>query len=430
MKKFIIVLYVLFFSLFSFAQVGYEQHHKFKTSLSKGFIEEINLSFFYDSVFTYNYSKYTGNNFFSVEDKFKVEGNSIIFKDYTNITERNSGVHGGSLEYTVNLIAEDGFAYISIFDLKLIGSSYNKRTKIIDVPLLQNYPHKNGKEITGMNMDDYLSVTRYIKNFTNMIVTAYSNHFYKKSLERTEKTINKLNTDLFKANDKIEELLKEIDKYQSSPELISAKADSLFEAKNLDKLRDVYNILEKYHPDSKEIGYVKDKYLKLASILKDEQEERDKHTVMDRITVEFDDISGITWYKSDLTHHLNYTMTSLYIGKKAGNIWLRLKMSYSGDDWIFFNKAYLFYDGNTKNIIFNEYINKESEVSSYGSGVYEWIDVEVDSSLLPFLRKMVNGEVVKMRLTGKYAKTKRLSYDEVKAIKDVLMAYDILKKKK
>ena len=40
---------------------------------------------------------------------------------------------------------------------------------------------------------------------------------------------------------------------------------------------------------------------------------------------------------------------------------------------------------------------------------------------------MINGKVLKMRLSGKYAKTKTLSVAEINGIRDVLLAYDVLK---
>ena len=100
-------------------------------------------------------------------------------------------------------------------------------------------------------------------------------------------------------------------------------------------------------------------------------------------------------------------------------------MSYVGDDWIFFENAYLSYDGNTKSIPFKKYEDKDSDNS--GGEVWEWIDIEVKDDLLDFLREMVNGKSVKMRLCGKYSKTRDLSASEIKAIKDVLLAYDVLK---
>lgn len=99
-------------------------------------------------------------------------------------------------------------------------------------------------------------------------------------------------------------------------------------------------------------------------------------------------------------------------------------MSYSGDNWIFFESAYLSYDGNTTEIAFNKYEDKESDNSGYG--VWEWIDVYVNSDLLSFLEKMANGKSLKMRLSGKYTHTRNLSVSEINAIKDVLLAYDVL----
>ena len=100
-------------------------------------------------------------------------------------------------------------------------------------------------------------------------------------------------------------------------------------------------------------------------------------------------------------------------------------MSYTGENWIFFENAYLSYDGNTKQIYFNKYDDKETD---HDSRVWEWIDVYVDSDLLSFLKEMVNGKSIKMRLSGKYTETRNLSTAEIKGIKDVLLGYDVLVK--
>ena len=101
-------------------------------------------------------------------------------------------------------------------------------------------------------------------------------------------------------------------------------------------------------------------------------------------------------------------------------------MSYEGEDWIFFENAFLSYDGNTKTIVFDRYRDKESD-NGYGGRVWEWIDVSVSDELLAFIKDMVNGKSLKMRLSGKYTETRVLSYDEKVALKEVLLAYDVLK---
>lgn len=116
------------------------------------------------------------------------------------------------------------------------------------------------------------------------------------------------------------------------------------------------------------------------------------------------------------------------MGENDHNIWLRLKMSYYGDNWIFFEKAYLSYDGNTREFPFNKYNDKESDHE--GGYVWEWIDLSVSEYDLDFLREMVKGKTLKVRLSGKYTETRTLSYDEKRAIKEMIMAYDVLKAEK
>lgn len=113
------------------------------------------------------------------------------------------------------------------------------------------------------------------------------------------------------------------------------------------------------------------------------------------------------------------------MGKSSSAVWLRLKMSYAGENWIFFKSAYLSYDGNTKYISFDEYKEKHSDNDGYE--VWEWIDIPMNKDLLSFLRKMVDGKKVKMQLLGEYGDSRTLSYSEKQGIKAVLLAYDVLR---
>ena len=163
----------------------------------------------------------------------------------------------------------------------------------------------------------------------------------------------------------------------------------------------------------------------LIPIKKQEEKKKQRMSIVSKLRKKHDDVSNITWYYNPyFTHYNNTNRTSIYIGKKDNEIWLRLKMSYNGDNWIFFEEAYLSYDGNTREISFDKYENKESDNGS--GGVWEWIDVPVDNGLLSYLKDMVKGKTIKMRLSGKYTKTRNLSPAEVNGIKDILLAYDVL----
>lgn len=238
-----------------------------------------------------------------------------------------------------------------------------------------------------------------------------------------------------------EELLKlqeEIIMYKTSPDKLLAEAKANYCSEKLSELLKNQEQLVKYHPESKAAQEVANMYAKaiaaynkkLADKERTEREakeaaERKRMQAVTKLKKKYDDVSHITWYENPyFTHYNNINSTSLYIGKEDTSVWLRLKMSYNGDDWIFFETAYLSYDGNTKQIYFNKYDDKKSDNS--GGGVWEWIDISVDSSLLAFLREMVNGKSLKMRLSGKYTKTRSLSSNEIRALKDVLLAYDVL----
>lgn len=261
------------------------------------------------------------------------------------------------------------------------------------------------------------------------------------SCDNTEiqNTINELVCENDSLKKVISNLEKEVECYKNSPEKLFASAEELYRKNDLNSLKEIKNKLAKYHPESKEFEEVSSY---INEIERKENEEIEKARIkaekeakaelekrmaaVNKMKKNFDDVSGTTWYEpKTYTHYNNRNLVSLYIGKKEfGTPWLRLKMSYCGDDWIFFENAYLSYDGNTKEIEFDRYDNKKSDNS--GGEVWEWIDVSVDHDLLTFLKKMVDGKSIKMRLSGKYTKTRNLSNKEINEIKDALLAYDVL----
>lgn len=236
---------------------------------------------------------------------------------------------------------------------------------------------------------------------------------------------------LLKQNKELENqvitLRAELEGYRNSPDRLYNFVPELVKSKNIDSLSAVCKKLEKYHPASDECKKAKSALKELVNE-RDEKikaEQAKRMQAVNKLKKEYDDVSGITWYYNPyFTHYNNRNLISLYIGNKKdeGKVWLRLKMSYEGDDWIFFENAYLSYDENTKIIFFRD---KETEVGN-GGRVWEWIDVPVDTELLEYLHNFVNGKSIKMRFSGKYSHTRAISNTERKALKDILLAYDVL----
>lgn len=226
--------------------------------------------------------------------------------------------------------------------------------------------------------------------------------------------------------DENDSLKKEIEKYETTPDQLMGKASGYIAAKDTVNLEILLQQIIKYHPRSSERKEIEQhiKRIKDECYRKRIEEKNKRLAAVKKLKKEYDDVSGITWYYNPyFVHYYSKNLVSLYIGQIGNSVWLRLKMTYHGDNWIFFKNAYLSYDGNTYDIYFDEYQDKETDV---GYGVSEWIDVSVSSSTLDFLKQMVNGKHIKMRLSGKYTRTRDLSTDEIKGIRDVLLAYDVL----
>lgn len=222
-------------------------------------------------------------------------------------------------------------------------------------------------------------------------------------------------------------LQRELNAYKFSPKAVCSSVESLYESGDLEGLREIEKLLVKYHPEAKELEDVRAKCDKIVKDRKAKEEalKKERMAAVNKLKKKYDDVSGITWYYNPYyTHYDNMNSTSLYIGKSDLGTWLRLKMSYEGESWIFFDKAYLSYDGNTREISFDEYNDKNTDNTTR---TWEWIDVSVDSWTEEFLKKLVDGKSVKMRLSGKYSKTKTLSSTEIRGMRDVLNAYEVLK---
>lgn len=236
-----------------------------------------------------------------------------------------------------------------------------------------------------------------------------------------------LKSEVTSLNASLDVLKKEIELYKTTPDILYAEAQKCIDNKDIDGLNAVCGKFDKYHPASQEAQKAK---AALVTLIQERDriaaaEKAKRMQAVNKLKKKYDDVSGTTWYYNPyFTHYNDSNRASVYMGKKEnGKPWLRLKMSYYGDGWIFFENAYLSYDGNTLEIPFDKYKDKESD--NYTS-CWEWIDVSVNDRILTFLKKMVDGKSVKMRLSGKYNETHTLSKKEVDGIRDVLLAYDVL----
>ena len=241
---------------------------------------------------------------------------------------------------------------------------------------------------------------------------------------------------------RISELELQLEECMNGASKLLGKMNVAFEKKQYDTVKSIYVQLEEKYPETDEYEQAKTIYANVKEIEKQaaeeaarikkelaekaEKERKEKLKVLNKLRKKKDDISHITWYHQPyFTHYTNSNLVSIYIGHNAVNTWIRLLMTYEGEDWIFFERAYLSYDGHTKEVIFDKY--KEKKTDNDGGYVWEWIDVNAPTDMIAFLRSFAKSSNAKMRLSGKYSKTRTLTYNERKGILDVLDGYDALK---
>ncbi len=233
--------------------------------------------------------------------------------------------------------------------------------------------------------------------------------------------------------EKITSLEVQLEECLMGAEKIHGKMKIAFSDKDYEACKSLYEEMRSRHPDSelmKEVGKMYSEAIAEEKAIQEEKRKAEeaakeaKLQALKKLKKKHDDVAGITWYHQPFfTHYYNRWLTSIYIGQKPSNVWLRLRMSYNGSDWIFFEKAYLSYDGVTQEIVFDKYDDKDTDSDS---GIWEWIDVTPDKTTIAFLRDFCKSPNAKMRFKGKYTKDRKLTYNERKGIEMVLAGYDVL----
>jgi len=238
-------------------------------------------------------------------------------------------------------------------------------------------------------------------------------------------------------------LKNELEELKYGAEKLLNKANTYYKNKQYEKCNNELNILLSKHPESGEakegqrlLTDVKEIIKKLAEEKKRiEEEEKEKierekqeklASATKKMRSKYDDMREMTWYYDNSLSKYFDNVFKVYIGKSdAGNVWLRLRIEYKADDWLFIEKYLVSVDGIKYSITENNY--GEIKTDSKGGGIKEWLDRGTSKEDLNIIKAIANGDMVKIRHIGnKYVKDRIISNKEKIAIKNVLDAFEAL----
>ena len=136
-----------------------------------------------------------------------------------------------------------------------------------------------------------------------------------------------------------------------------------------------------------------------------------------------DKIENITWYRDKATPGVPLrTIAYLYMGEQNGSSWLRLKVQYWANTWLFVDRALIVVDG-----------EKRGELSGpwkrdNGSGsIWEWLDLAVNGQNSGVVKAMAGAKAVTIRFYGDRGYIDhKMSAADLKALSNMVKAYEAL----
>ncbi len=135
-----------------------------------------------------------------------------------------------------------------------------------------------------------------------------------------------------------------------------------------------------------------------------------------------DKVENIEFYDDySSPYYLNSNGFFVYMGKNGNAVWLRLKIQYASDDWLFIKSVIVNVDGDVDTLI-----EKDFE-RDHDSRIWEWIDVSA-IDYLPRLKQIANSKTTYVKLVGgQYQHSYELSYQQKRAMKNMIEIFEFIR---
>lgn len=111
-----------------------------------------------------------------------------------------------------------------------------------------------------------------------------------------------------------------------------------------------------------------------------------------------------------------------YVGFKSGSAWLRYKLYYSADSWLFVNKVLIKADDHKQ-----ELPNLSFERDHTGGTIWEWYDRSATDSDIGTIKRVISSDDAVIRFYGRqYYGDREISFKQKQQLANILSVYEML----
>lgn len=230
----------------------------------------------------------------------------------------------------------------------------------------------------------------------------------------------------------------EIDDIKNGPERLLNEAKSSIDRSDLITSKTKLEKIVSSHPSSEEYKEAQELLIKVNQSIK-EKSDLDAKQAAEKAKLEkerlsnavknlrssTDEMKGITWrYDKSTPKYNDVNSFHVYMGQEGNNTpWLRFRVQYKSDDWLFIEKYLIKTDNNSYTI----YADREVERDNGYGGIWEWYDTKMTSEIYNILKDIISSKNTRLRSEGKqYYKDRQISAKEKQGLKNVLDAYEAL----
>ncbi|MBT8167627.1 hypothetical protein [Falsiruegeria litorea] len=152
--------------------------------------------------------------------------------------------------------------------------------------------------------------------------------------------------------------------------------------------------------------------------------EKKRASILRRMKKQTDEFNGNVFYEHPNTPRYTDTRSYLavYAGQNGGRVWLRMRLNYTSDSWLFVENAALNIDGETVRLPYMDW-KRDND-----SEIWEWIDVTVDANLRATLEKIAASKSTIARFNGRdYYDNVTIRESDKQVIRDMFLVEEVLK---